>query len=500
MASSGVGYTDALFAYPPSMYLDANDQGFQRSLVHCDIAIVGAGPAGITLASAFKNTKMQVCILESGGFDAASFPQELSTGKVHSPSPALDKDYISQHSQRLFGGTGSVWGGYCRPLDAIDFEQRDLPCTHRWPFPLAELDPYYPWGALENKQDQQQVPASRLLIKHYERVIYPFNSVHRNEFLSDQNISVILHATVRDIILHDPQSVAHLNVVNTGSATETSHKSFQVKAKVYILACGGIGNVKLLLNSDGVAKKGIGNQRDQVGRHFMEHPHFQFFTPPALLWLGDKKAGWLYRSERYKPAFYLQQDLVRDEKLLNFCAMVSAPFEPQSQLAGSKLYRPRFASLSDREGAYYSLAFRCEQSPHADSRVILSPEKDALGMRRVQLDWKLQEIDRWSLFRSIDLLIEELGRASLGRVKLILDRQQPWTTMVGGGHLMGTTAMGHASEDSVTDPHGRIHSMDNLYVAGSSLFPTSGVSNPTLTLMALARRLAAHLQDKLRGG
>lgn len=481
-----------------AMYQNANDPSFHATRIDCDIAIVGAGPAGITLAQQFKNTSFQVCLLESGGFEANEKAQQLSSGSLNSPSTTVEADYVAQHSQRLFGGTGSVWGGYCREMDAPDFEQRELPFAHGWPITKEDLQPYYPWHARQRQHDIAPIRDSGVDIKHYEKVIYPFHTLHRDDFAKDQNIQVLLNATVLDVILHSTTSVAHLNIVNTGSSTVNANKSFQVAAKVYVFACGGIGNVKILLNANGVAKNGIGNEKDQVGRHFMEHPHFQFYTPPALLWLADREATWLYRDDRYKPAFYLREEILRKEKLLNFCAMISAPFDKDSQFSGSKIYQPNFSGLSDKPGAFYSMAFRAEQRPSPDSRVTLSSEKDALGLRRTHLDWQLTDEDKTSLQRSIHLLVEELGKASLGRVRLMLDENNFWNTMVGGGHLMGTTRMSDNADDGVVDRHNKIHSMDNLYLAGSSVFATSGVSNPTLTIMALSRRLATHLQDKLR--
>jgi choline dehydrogenase-like flavoprotein len=475
------------------MHLDANDKSFNRSTINCDIAIVGAGPAGIILAEQFKNTPYQVCVLESGGFAADSSTQQLAEGSLDAPTPMLDKNYISQHSVRHFGGTGSVWGGYCRQLDAVDFEQRDLPFAHQWPISKADLIDYYPWHALEKKYDTQVIEGTALQVKYYERVVYPFDVLLKNLFVDDKNIQIITHATVTDLIQQRGNSLAHINVVSN------NQKSFQVNAKVYVLACGGIGNVKILLNASGVKKNGVGNQHDQVGRHFMEHPHFQFFGPPALLWLADKKAGWLYHDERYKPTLSFSDDKMRGEKLLNFSAQPSNAFEDGYKGSGANMYRPNFKNLSAKnsQGAFYAMAFRTEQSPNAESRVTLTNDKDALGLRRVHLNWQLTAVDKTSLFRSIHLLAEELGKASMGRVRLLVDENAPWQTMVGGGHLMGTTRMSEKPEDGVVDKNCKVHGVDNLFIAGSSVFATSGVANPTLTLMAISRRLAAHLKATL---
>jgi choline dehydrogenase-like flavoprotein len=255
-----------------------------------------------------------------------------------------------------------------------------------------------------------------------------------------------------------------------------------------------------LLNANGVMKNGVGNTRDQVGRHFMEHPHLQFYDPPAQLWLAEEHKHGLYHDERYKPSFGFTNEKLRDSKLLNFSALVSASYESGYKGAGAKAYRPNFKNLSrgsSGNGAFYSLAFRAEQSPNPDSRITLSAEKDAMGLRRTHLHWQLRDVDRQSLLHAIHLLAEELGKASLGRVRLIFDESNPWHKMVGGGHLMGTTRMGDKPEDSVVDRNCKIHELDNLYIAGCSVFATSGVANPTLTLMALSRRLGAHLKQVL---
>src|SRR5688572_20120448 len=149
-----------------AMYFDANLPDFKQASINCDVAIVGAGPAGITLAQQFKNTSFQVCLLESGGFEANEKAQQLSFGSLNSPSAAIEADYVAQHSQRLFGGTGSVWGGYCREMDALDFEQRDLPFAHAWPITKEDLQPYYPWSALKQEHNTAPVSNNGLDIKY----------------------------------------------------------------------------------------------------------------------------------------------------------------------------------------------------------------------------------------------------------------------------------------------------------------------------------------------
>jgi choline dehydrogenase-like flavoprotein len=153
-----------------------------------------------------------------------------------------------------------------------------------------------------------------------------------------------------------------------------------------------------------------------------------------------------------------------------------------------------------------ALLVRAEQAPNPDSRVTLTRDEDALGMKRVQLDWRLSHID----VRSVDVLVrtlgEELARLGLGKVVPAswLKEGQSWHSdplisshPIGGYHHMGTTRMAEDPRLGVTDARTCVHGIANLYVAGSSLFPTSGWANPTLTIIALALRTADHISNAL---
>ena len=153
-----------------------------------------------------------------------------------------------------------------------------------------------------------------------------------------------------------------------------------------------------------------------------------------------------------------------------------------------------------------TLAIRAEQAPNPDSRVLLDMDHfDATGMPRIKLDWRLtgQDVD------SVRGLVDALGKAMIardvGRVEMADWLQDPTTGWVtdanvsahplGGYHHMGTTRMHDDPRHGVVDRECRVHGMRNLYMAGSSVFTTAGSATPTLMIVALALRLAAHLQD-----
>jgi choline dehydrogenase-like flavoprotein len=135
-----------------------------------------------------------------------------------------------------------------------------------------------------------------------------------------------------------------------------------------------------------------------------------------------------------------------------------------------------------------------EQQPNQDSRIGLMSRRDRTGLPLPELDWRVGGRDFADARRTIELLAEEVERLGLGRIESLWDRGADRPDVVTGGwHHMGTTAMSVTAETGVVDRDCRVHGLENLYVAGSSVFPTSGYANPTLTLLALAVRLGRHL-------
>jgi choline dehydrogenase-like flavoprotein len=136
-----------------------------------------------------------------------------------------------------------------------------------------------------------------------------------------------------------------------------------------------------------------------------------------------------------------------------------------------------------------------EQLPNPQSRILLSEQRDRLGMNGVQLDWRLSPMDTESAIRSQEILDQEFKRAGLGRLYTLLDADTPPQRIRGGWHHMGTTRMHVDPRKGIVDENSRIHGISNLFIAGPSVFPTSGYANPSLTIIALAVRLADHIKQ-----
>ncbi len=178
--------------------------------------------------------------------------------------------------------------------------------------------------------------------------------------------------------------------------------------------------------------------------------------------------------------------------------MRSTPIEAQALIP---------AALGDIIGNAYARAVgaplrhinvrtRINPAPNPDSRVTLSPERDALGMPRTRLDWRLSPVDHHSVRRTLELVGAEIGRSGLGRLQIVFpEGENTWPAdLAGGYHHTGTTRMSDDPKRGVVDRNCRLHGVSNLYVAGSSVFPGAGSGTPTLTAVALALRLADHLK------
>jgi choline dehydrogenase-like flavoprotein len=508
------------------------------TVIEGDICIIGAGAAGISIALQWANTRHKVILLEGGGFHYEAQLQDLYRGQI------IGQPYYPLESARLhyFGGTTGHWGGFCAPLDPIDFEQRDWVPHSGWPISLDALHPYYaraqhlaelgPYQydpAWWEQQDPEvrQLPLDPGQIRTKMWQFSPptkFGDRYRDQIVNATNLHLYTYANVCEIIANE--SVRTVQELQLGSLDGKQHR---VQARYYILACGAIQNTRLLLASNRQIQSGLGNAHDLVGRFFMEHVEMPIadlaLTRPLalkmyLLHYGQTKSrGELALTDaiqtshqclngtaslkpgitgdhtqgtfqEFSPEVLAQHRMIQNTEIEPVTA-VSAPSTSPAQPQALTRFRN------------FILSTRHEQSPNPNSRVTLSDENDVLGVPRAKLDWQLTDLDKRSIRTFAQLLGQQFGRSHLGRVKVmdwLLDEDNPsWPSFLSGGwHHMGTTRMHTDPKQGVVDANCLIHGMDNLYVAGSSVFPTGGSCNPTLSLLALSLRLSDHLQEKFR--
>jgi choline dehydrogenase-like flavoprotein len=352
------------------------------------------------------------------------------------------------------------------------------------------------------------------------------------------NCLILTHANVVEIVTRPDGGAVDMVVVRTRDGRDV-----RIRARAFLLAAGGIENARLLLASKRHTPAGVGNGRDLVGRFFMEHPHARGGRiVTAATWDLMKAFGRSHRVGKNRLAALIALARKEQERrqILN-TSMTLAPRQPEDSrpFVAMRIYNKAKHDLAPRHitrAAWrrakslvtsaqmlvdplrpwllhrlgwmdLSLLVRAEQAPNPDSRITLTGERDALGMPRVRLDWRLTELDKHSVAELVDVFGRECERLGLGRVEpapWLKDPEQAWRTdplisahPIGGYHHIGTTRMAEDEKRGVTDGFGNVFGVHNLYIAGSSLFTTSGWANPTLTLMALALRTSERINDRL---
>jgi choline dehydrogenase-like flavoprotein len=486
-----------------------------------DVCVVGAGAAGIALAREFLAGDTRVILLESGGLRSDRAEEALNEGEA----AGMSADSLTEGRERVLGGTTALWAGQCLPAEPSVFEPRDWVAHSGWPFDEGELEPFYRRaealfrieGELYDERvwdsfgvERPAVDPSRLVHRFTVWCPHPqLGRLYRKELERSAAVRVLLHATATRVRATSGRFEA-VTVRGPDGRTAT------VRARRCVLAGGAIENARLLLAS------GLGN--DVVGRYFQDHPNSHSATVetdrPARL---QEIYGLLYRrGVRYLPRLVLAPELQRSHQVLGCAAYPVFHFGDESAIEASRrVYRalrgrrrpeslgrelgliargaPRLAPVVYRRVVHrraarvrperVTLQTHAEQAPNPDSRVTLSQRRDEFGEPLPKVDWRLTELDRRTAEVMVETVAAEFGRLGLGEV-----RAQP-AQVSDAFHQMGTTRMGKDPATSATDPDGQVRGVAGLYAAGASLFPAAGYVNPTLTLAALAIRLADHLKS-----
>lgn len=480
-----------------------------------DVCVVGAGPAGITLARRLAARGLDVALMEAGGFDITPESQEVYDG------PVVGRDYwpLDVPRLRFLGGSSNHWGGWSRALDEQDFEAKPWNPMSGWPIGKADLDPYQPeTDAILDLISAAEAPdlplrQSRPEFTNFQfRWSYPptnFRDKYAPELDASPRVTLVLNANLTDLRLDEGLARVEDAVFR---GYEPGDPGFAIRARAYALCCGGIENPRLLLNFTAQQSAGLGNGHGLVGRYFCEHPHHVL-------------AEAIFRRPVPELSFFgPTPEFMREHEVLNFgmrIERVPAPFVRQpGTIAGDPACTdPFILRLAERVGDVIPgcgpgdtgeprfdglLRIAFEQALNPDSRVLLASETDRFGLRRAALDWRLSPLDAHTMRTAALTFARHVAERDVGRARL-----RDWVTAdpidwpdiaedeVAGKHHMGTTRMADDPRRGVVDRDCRVHGLANLYVGGSSVFPTGGHANPTYTVVQLALRLGDHLGEAL---
>jgi choline dehydrogenase-like flavoprotein len=524
------------------MLIDATELPAGQVL-RADLCVIGAGAAGITIARDMVGSGYDVLLCEGGGIEPTAESTGLYRGEVTGrPFGPEGAGELTDNRQRYFGGSTNRWGGFCLPLDPVDFERRPWLPHSGWPIEREALDPYYEravgvlglagprfdWPYWEREHDAGTSPIGPGRLSTVAGQIWPqrFGDVYREELVSSDDVTVVLNANATRVnVAPESDLVTSISLATVGGV------AFSVEATAFVLAMGGIENPRLLLASDDVRTAGVGNGHDLVGRLFTEH--LQTLAGFALLRGAPDQHPALQitpvEAGEHQVALslvaQLSAEVLREEELVGAGGRIL----PEAFPAGSVRQREGITgadvadlarSVTGRAvGTSASLLVASEQQLDPDSRVTLGDDVDGVGVPRVRVHWKQAEVERRSMLRFCEVLGQELGRTGLGRVQLVAggltptfsSSQSPAASgyqldpdavggdfdVLPGNHHMCTTRMASSASSGVVDADGRVFDTANLYVAGSSVFATGGVAPPTFTIVALALRLAERLRTVL---
>jgi choline dehydrogenase-like flavoprotein len=444
------------------------------------------------------------------------------------------------------------------PLDSIDFERRDWVPESGWPISRREIEPFYDRaktvcgiGKLEHRTETESRTKKNRpwQTEKIESIVSQFGSSdiflknYRQELVRDERITVVLRAVLLRLQM-DPLSRA----IISAQVGLPGGRQFLVRARFFVLAAGGLENARILLLQHHLQPCGLGNQHDMVGRCFMDHPQIKLGTLTPFSSAVFGQAGFYdqhdFNGQALMGILRIRPEVMRRQKMLNICAVLVPHFKNlrangqailhQLLVRGPRfLWRQRSAEhRSVRNGGeppkllrrrlleeYYSegccgwsrlnglerrfgefgVRSLVEQSPDRSNRIMLQEQTDAFGQQKIKVLWRWNELDLHSICQAQQIFREELAKANLGNfIPMEEATGSPPRRFSSPHHFMGTTRMHENPRNGVVDADCRVHDVPNLFIVGSSVFPTGGFANPTLTIVALAIRLATHLQSELR--
>jgi choline dehydrogenase-like flavoprotein len=453
-----------------------------------DVCVIGAGPAGITVTHDLVRAGASVVLADSGQLHEDPEAQELNRGVADGPILKGYWRYLLDGRWRGVQGAAAGWGrGFCMPFQAVDFKLRPWITYSGWPLTPDEVAPYETRAAATFGFDPFAPPQRDGALA---RISYQFPSdpllfrAMFAELASGARFDAALGATAVELAARG-ERVDHVRFACSDG------DELRVHADAVVLAAGAIENARLLLLNEPKLPAGS----DATGRYFMEHPHLlagEVEIPDASEW-ASCTADPTREDVVNLDVLALEDERQWNERLQNATVQL----------------RPKEVAAPSSGPVTCFLYVRAEQAPNPDSRVMLGERPDRYGVPWPVLHWRLVGRDWNSVVRTTELVVDALRQqhGASGELYIQPDFPWPWTpagpaeteNATWGYHHLGTTRMADNPAEGVVDRNCLVYGTENLYVAGSSVFPTGGAANPTFMIVALAHRLADHLAQGATG-
>ena len=510
-----------------------NGQHLREDLrVDADLCIVGTGMSGSSLLRELASLPLKIVVIEAGDANCVRATLEAEMiGRAF----ALPRTRAVQ-----LGGTINLWHGVCAPLDPIDFEVRPWIADSGWPISREQLDPFYARASSllsipehEYFQEQKLPPAASDRLADIQvdetivaRKLFQVSAAPKklrrmleDDLQGSDRIQCFTNSCAVELLTSESdRDVEQLKVITASQRTLT------VRARSYVLCAGGLETPRLLLNSTGRNRTGVGNEQDLVGRYLADHPQgnlcqIQFRTPQRAALYSDLRLGETVirtglvfcddvqrRHAMPNHTFYLRPSFKRSlcddtERIKRACCAVASGKPTMAELglvikhpvvAGRLFAYKRTLKVKYR---YADMFCQTDQVPNPDSRVQLSDTTDSFGYRLARVNWAPTQQDFESMETTFRLLNQALAKGPYQMVHRLQDLN--WNAcMTSAAHHLGTARMGASPAKAVVDEKLQVFGKRNLFVCDASVFPTAGNANPSLTICALAIRLADHLKQQ----
>ncbi len=513
---------DLVHAYP-----DANE--------HFDVCILGAGAAGISLAVELSRQGKRVVVLEGGGPQIEEPSQDLYQSEI----AGLHHDGIHAGRFRSNGGTTTKWGGQILELDDIDFEHRNWVPGSGWPIPKQDLLPFYDLAIKMEGLERSTLSDAAV----WDEIGLPnpeipdldtflsrwcpetnFATLHGRVLAESGCISVWLHANAISPVIEG----ARIRGIRCRTLTGVEHT---FHADQFAWCMGGIESSRFFLQPEQAQMPW--QQNGMLGQNFQDH----LMVPAARLELTDVGRFHVLfdnifsRGYKYQPKIRLNFRHQKKHQILNVASKIMFASDAEGvggelKDTAKKLLRGRIratsrqeltrlvrhAPLLARQSWHYKVKHRgyieshedihlgihCEQEPFGKSSITLSDTRDAVGMLRTKLDWKVSDLEIKTVRTFVEYAAHSLRNVArvIPDPDLINDPDQFRKKCPDGYHHMGGMRMSVSPQDGLVDLNLKLHGVDNGYVCSGAVFPSGGFSNPTHTVIALAIRLAGHLSSK----
>ena len=508
--------------------------------IEADICIVGAGATGLALASEFLNSKLRVVVVEAGGRNPDPKTQSLYNANV----TGNPHQGVHNGRARVYGGTTTLWGGQALPLNTSVFEPRPWAGSAGWPIKLSDLEPYFSkvedimsidhhpfqfdiWQKFGLNKPDLDPNLVDVEISRWSPAPN-FASRLNSQIESSSSVTLVLNANLTDLCLADDK-----DVIDTVVCKSLNGKQLVVKAKSVVMCCGAVEISRALLASKGLDQGNRFNRNGLVGRYFQDHVDLicAEVTPRNRRKFQDLFENFYIGNVKLTPKFHLSDTKQEDLQVQNVaCTILFETLDTWGVTVAKHLFhsfklRKKETDLKKKLtyvfkdlGDVIRLGWRVkvkkrtmaashgrillvahtEQQPNAESRITLSNELDALGVPKLNLNWKVGEESQRTVQAMLKVIDGEFRRLDLGEVQPLSfvngSLAEFLPHVIDANHMMGGTIMGEDPNTSVVNSDCRSHEIENLYIACSSVFPIGGYSNPTFSALALTFRIA----DKLK--